>query len=421
MGILAALNPPTRSALVAIATVLVVCVVAVSMSRERAAELRTAAASPQLEYYRLNDDLDTGRPSLLPHALFSTVTRVSSAFKTCKVLAFQTLNMVDAHLAALLGKALLPRSCRYIFGVLGSDVLANKSTLAWALQRRDLSMWIPETFHLQRPRDRLRLVSDAAQSPGLFILKSNVQRQEGLLITRDPAAHLAVAADAESTTTSPGSYVVAQRLLQRPLLLDGHKINLRVYLAVCVEVTRWTTRPRYYVYDDGFVYYAPKPFKPDTEDVDINVTTGYIDRTIYDDHPLTIKDLAGWLSSTPPPRSFNTTPSSFDTMWMDIKRCLGDVARVHAEVTRPMYKDVAPLLSRLTSPPRCFFSVFGVDMAPADDYRVKLMEINKGPDLGFKDERDGQLKQSMTRELMSLVGLDRSLSAPSVTHFQRVY
>ena len=48
------------------------------------------------------------------------------------------------------------------------------------------------------------------------------------------------------------------------------------------------------------------------------------------------------------------------------------------------------------------FQVFGADIAPDEDLKVTLMEINKGPDLGFKDGRDGDLKKSMVQDLFKI-------------------
>jgi hypothetical protein len=38
------------------------------------------------------------------------------------------------------------------------------------------------------------------------------------------------------------------------------------------------------------------------------------------------------------------------------------------------------------------------------DLKVKLMEINKGPDMSAKDSRDGSLKQDLVSQSLRLVG-----------------
>ena len=45
-----------------------------------------------------------------------------------------------------------------------------------------------------------------------------------------------------------------------------------------------------YVYNDGFMYYTPRIWKPKSRNLNEIITTGYIDRQVYVDNPLTIKD-----------------------------------------------------------------------------------------------------------------------------------
>ena len=44
------------------------------------------------------------------------------------------------------------------------------------------------------------------------------------------------------------------------------------------------------VYQDGFMYYTKDLFKENTIEAGPNITTGYVDRWIYDVHPLTHED-----------------------------------------------------------------------------------------------------------------------------------
>ena len=51
------------------------------------------------------------------------------------------------------------------------------------------------------------------------------------------------------------------------------------------------------------------------------------------------------------------------------------------------------------------FQLFGCDIAPDKDLNVKLIEINKGPDLGGKDERDIALKRKDLIDIFNIVGI----------------
>jgi hypothetical protein len=49
--------------------------------------------------------------------------------------------------------------------------------------------------------------------------------------------------------------------------------------------------------------------------------------------------------------------------------------------------------------------IMGADVAVDADLGIKLMEINKGPDLRYKDERDGHVKFNMIRDTFYELGL----------------
>jgi hypothetical protein len=110
----------------------------------------------------------------------------------------------------------------------------------------------------------------------LYIMKKNVQRQEGIIITKDYDKLINGIKD---------EFIIIQELLQNPFILNGRKINLRVYILVVVKNNKCST----YVYNDGFMYYTPQFFVKGSADIDRNVTTGYIDRKVYEENPVVKK------------------------------------------------------------------------------------------------------------------------------------
>ena len=49
------------------------------------------------------------------------------------------------------------------------------------------------------------------------------------------------------------------------------------------------------------------------------------------------------------------------------------------------------------------FQIFGCDVAPTANLDALLMEINKGPDMNAKDERDKQVKLTVQRDMFKIV------------------
>jgi hypothetical protein len=48
--------------------------------------------------------------------------------------------------------------------------------------------------------------------------------------------------------------------------------------------------------------------------------------------------------------------------------------------------------------------LFGADVSINDQLNAQIIEINKGPDLGAKDEKDGKIKQDLMRDVYKILG-----------------
>ena len=81
------------------------------------------------------------------------------------------------------------------------------------------------------------------------------------------------------------------QFLENPFIISGRKVNLRYYLLI----TCYKGQIKGYLYKDGFVYYTPKFFKKNSMDFKETITTGYIDRKVYDENPLTTQDFRNHL------------------------------------------------------------------------------------------------------------------------------
>jgi hypothetical protein len=51
------------------------------------------------------------------------------------------------------------------------------------------------------------------------------------------------------------------------------------------------------------------------------------------------------------------------------------------------------------------FQIFGVDVGVNNQLNPMIIEVNKGPDLGAKDERDSQLKHGVVKDTFKIIGL----------------
>lgn len=218
----------------------------------------------------------------------------------------------------------------------------------------------------------------------LYITKNNRQRQEGIKIHND----------LESILNRKSEYVVVQELLQNPYTISKRKINLRVYVLFIKDNNG---NIQVLVYQNGFMYYTPEFFEKNSNDFKKNITTGYIDRQVYVENPLTHEDFKKYLDS-------NRALTDFEKYLRDNGVILSDYLfnQIYLQVS-DLFNAFTKILGKNT--PYVAFQLYGVDVAVDDKLRPMIMEVNKGPDLGAKDERDKQLKFGLSNDMLKSIGL----------------
>jgi hypothetical protein len=355
----------------------------------------------KMHYFRISDALEY-KPlggSIAPLQPFTELAKIypswigpATSYQEANFIMFETLNKIDI----LMQKIVFPVATKYIFGLRGSDLIASKSLLAMTLKRAGHGSLMPRTYVTEGGSDKAAFLKDFGtgnnnNNNDLYILKKNVQRQEGFVITGDKS----VLIDAFEPNSG---FVVCQELLQDPLVITGldgvaRKINLRVYILIIVDenvnANASASNASIYMYDDGFVYYTADAWKPGSSDPGPNITTGYVDRQVYVDNPLTTQDLYAFLAHA------NANVNAGELLRSNMINALVKLAKTYAPI----------FWSNNNTYPGKKFLVYGCDVAPSANMDVRIMEVNKGPDLGYKDDRDKALKLGMMQDAMEIVGL----------------
>lgn len=261
---------------------------------------------------------------------------------------------------------------KILYTIVSIDFISSKSSL-YELMRKNASesklhKVFPRSFVIDNSTDLIEM-KKYVESGKPVILKKNIQQQKGCLITRtiDDVNLL--------------EYTIGQELLVDPFLISGRKINIRIY--TLFEFDKYSN-PYFYIHDDGFIYYAPEQFVKNTIDPEINITTGYIDRSIYEANPLTLRDFYTTLSKVNEQKVKSNIMNCFTTLFTAIQDDLKEI-----EQTVPMRK----------------FVIMGADVALSRNLNAKIMEINKGPDFQAKDKRDGDLKFKVISDAFEIVEL----------------
>ena len=171
--------------------------------------------------------------------------------------------------------------------LIGKDLLWFNLVNYYGIYKASTIM--PMSYILNHNDDMIRFKHDYNKD-NLYILKKNIQRQEGLKITNNLN---------EILKGKDENYVVVQNLLQDPYIItdnlndkqNNRKINLRFYILVICNNNDMDI----YIHDNGFMYYTPESFVKGSMDVSSNITTGYIDRQVYNVNPLTQQDFRIYL------------------------------------------------------------------------------------------------------------------------------
>jgi len=274
-----------------------------------------------------------------------------------------------------------------IFMLKNTDYLVSKIVL-WLIIKYyyegKASNLMPYTWNLNNVND-INDFKDNYSKDKLYIVKNNSQRQEGLLILDD----------LEEIINSKNKYLLIQELLQDPYLINGRKINLRVY---CLFIKDINGNVQVSIYNDGFMYYTPDLFEKKNKEFSKNITTGYVDRKIYEENPLTHEDFRIYLDSNRELSNIENDIKNIknlkisDYVFNQINNLLKDIFNIYLDILTIEDLGVG-------------FQLYGADIAINDNLTPLLMEINKGPDLSAKDERDKKLKLKLSEDILKSVGL----------------
>ena len=324
-----------------------------------------------LRYYRFDENVSKKNTSIEIIEPFQTLFQIhkiqkASSYKHADILFFKLLT----DYITIFPDIMKIKKPFCIYSLKSIDILANKALLykILSIDHAKQMKYTPVTYILDNKNDFSDLVDDFDASK-LYILKKNVQRQKGCTITNN----------IEYIKKSlQNEYVVGQELLQDPFLVNGHKINLRQYLLVIIK-----DKCKFKLYNNGFMYYTPKKFKKDSLDKDRHITTGYIDREIYEMNPLTVKEFYKFLET----KKANILKQNLFNLFNYISSS---------------YK---PHIMKYDANHHLNFMILGCDVAVNKNLECKIMEINKGPDLTYKDERDKFVKYNLVKDTLHQIGL----------------
>lgn len=255
---------------------------------------------------------------------------------------------------------------------------------SWCMPRQ-----MPQlTEHLRASGDR----GEAGEARPVYIVKPSGGLQgRGIRLTSDPLSDERVVA---------GQNMVVQHYVDPPLLLDGFKFDLRLYVLIL------SVDPlKVHVYNDGLVRLCTTPYKsPDTSksmsDRNAHLTNYSLNKKSKnfvkgpDGSKRSLKDTFAALKD----RGIDV-----DQLWTSTIDVINSaVLSVHPKL-RKAYRTVVPKGSTLHLPTSTCYEILGVDVMYDSSLKPWLIEVNHAPSFRGGSKIDSRIKAGVMRQALQLL------------------
>ena len=177
------------------------------------------------------------------------------------------------------------------------------------------------------------------------------------------------------------NYKVVQEYIKDTYLINGHKVNLRVYLLITCKHGKLKA----YVHSIGKCIYTKKKYKNNfkTIDPEEHLTSVGLDVTMYSNMPETFNDLEKYLGI-----------SQYTLL----------INRIHRNLIYVLTAAKSKLCQLINIRNNTSFQLFGLDFIFDSQMKPLLLEMNKGPDMNAKTKIDYKNKVKVLEDTFSIVG-----------------
>jgi len=289
----------------------------------------------------------------------------------------------------------LSNSNQYIFGIKGCDKIVSKNSL-WTIVSnhygsRHTSTMLPRSYIITNKSDIQDFIKDYNEN-NIYLLKKNVQRKEGILLTRDKNKILKIAKNINNKVSkvSKGKsgiryYKLIQLYIQDLYLINNRKCNIRLYILIKAKDNIKTA----YLYKHGKCLYTNSDYNStlsnNTELVKEEHLTSYnLDTNIYNYNPQTLLELKQFIGVR-----------EYKFLWNNI-----------IILFKKVYKAIKSKIcnSLLLESATCF-QIFGADIIFTNKMKPYLLEFNKGPSMQTINSIDKNMKIKLYEDVFKKVGI----------------
>eukprot|EP00116_Pleurobrachia_bachei_P002337 sb/3462599/ len=230
----------------------------------------------------------------------------------------------------------------------------------------ELHRFFPETYRLGEHREREKLLSVMGESEKWICKPSNANQGKGIFILNGKSDLLAYI-DKRSQNHRLRSSRIVQRYIDNPLLVNGRKFDIRVYLFV------GSTRPYNVFFHTGYLRLTIDPYDTESTDMATHLTNQYMQKKhpkYSEEREDTVWDMgrfSEYLRSEGVLEKLGLPDDWVETTLHDRMKSLA------LTVFKSAQSSLTPRLG--------YFDLYGLDFMLDDNLNVWLIEVNTNPAL----------------------------------------
>lgn len=261
----------------------------------------------------------------------------------------------------------------------------------------DLFDFVPANFILPMEFGMITEFNRKQSTKPLYIVKPSCRAQgKGIFICGYSDLYTwfntEFQAKANSGSDREALYVV-QKYLDNPLVVCGHKFDLRIYCLVesFQPLVAWICR-------EGFARFSLRPFNAsaDTRDLEVHLTNVAIQKNSsnYDSRA----DGAKW---------------SLFQLGCYLETIYGrdEINLMFLRIEQLIIRSLQAVANDMIKSP-CMFEIYGFDVMLDDNLKPWLIEINASPSLSADTREDSIVKRRMLHDAISILGVDVPKPSP---------
>ena len=249
-----------------------------------------------------------------------------------------------------------------IFAIQGCDKLCGKDSL-FDYFRKYLGMnyrkYLPESYLINNESDCKIFLKKFFKKKKKIYFKKNIQNKNGIFLTDD----LKII----NREIQKKNYCIIQEEVTNIFLLNGFKINLRLYITIFFQngIQKW------YLHPIGKCLYTEKPYNTNIIDYKSDITS--LTKNNNPGLPFTTLELQNIIGD-----------KNYSVLFKNIQNLI--------DVTKMIFMDQ---LNLPFNKKNTCFQLFGIDILFTNSFYPYLLEINKGPDMKYYCTKDENLKKKI--------------------------